>query len=134
MTRWVDEVPHDGLIYYRFIFNADRILLASPQAVGEVLVQKSYDFMKPGFLRGGVAQILGEGILLAEGDEHKVSCIVQRRLQSIHSVSATTQKFEPGLRISSCQRPVPRFLGQVPPSRPSHNSGTPIAHKIRHRR
>ncbi|KAL9585650.1 MAG: hypothetical protein Q9212_001387 [Teloschistes hypoglaucus] len=71
MARWVDEVPNDGLIYYRFIFNADRILVASPKAIGEVLVQKSYDFVKPSFLRTSIAQILGVGILLAEGDEHK---------------------------------------------------------------
>ena len=76
MTRWVEEVPNDGLIYYRHIFNADRVLLASPKAIGEALVQKSYDFVKPGFLRGGIAQILGEGIILAEGDEHKVGDIV----------------------------------------------------------
>ncbi|KAL8632133.1 hypothetical protein Q9189_002157 [Teloschistes chrysophthalmus] len=71
MARWVDEVPNDGLIYYRFIFNADRILITSPKAIGEVLVQKSYDFVKPSFLRTSISQILGVGILLAEGDEHK---------------------------------------------------------------
>ncbi|KAL8703504.1 MAG: hypothetical protein Q9201_003314 [Fulgogasparrea decipioides] len=71
MARWVDEIPNDGLIYYRFIFNADRVIVTSPKAIGEVLVAKSYDFVKPTFLRGGIAQILGVGVLLAEGDEHK---------------------------------------------------------------
>lgn len=77
MARWVDEVPNDGLIYYRFIFNADRILITSPKAIGEVLVQKSYDFVKPSFLRTSSSQILGVGILLAEGDEHKVGFRLQ---------------------------------------------------------
>ena len=73
MSRWIDEVPNDGLIHYRMVFNADRILLTDSKSIGEVLVQKSYEFVKPGFLRGGIARILGVGILLAEGDEHKVS-------------------------------------------------------------
>lgn len=76
MARWVEEVPNDGLIYYRFIFNADRILVTSPKAIGEVLVQKSYDFIKPLDLRGNIGQILGVGILLAEGDEHKVGASI----------------------------------------------------------
>ncbi|KAL8864779.1 MAG: hypothetical protein Q9174_007226, partial [Haloplaca sp. 1 TL-2023] len=76
MARWVDEIPNDGLIYYRFMFNADRVLLCTPQAIGEVLVTKSYEFIKPSFLRAGIAQILGMGILLAEGEEHKVRALV----------------------------------------------------------
>ena len=38
---------------------------------GEVLVSKSYDFVKPFQVRFGLGRILGIGVLLAEGDEHK---------------------------------------------------------------
>ena len=58
------------------MFNAERVLLTSPKAIGEVLSQKTYDFVKPSFLRAGIAQILGVGILLAEGEEHKVRAMV----------------------------------------------------------
>lgn len=44
----------------------------TPKALGEVLVQKSYDFIKPRQLREGLARVLGVGVLLAEGEEHKV--------------------------------------------------------------
>lgn len=44
----------------------------SSQALSEVLTTKSYDFIKPQQLRNGLGRILGIGILLAEGDEHKV--------------------------------------------------------------
>lgn len=116
MARWVDEVPNDGLIYYRFVFNTDRILVTSPKAMGEVLVQKSYDFVKPGFLRAGIAQILGVGILLAEGDEHKVYLqSVLINVQSTDLIPATTQKSHARICFSPCARSISRFLEQVAP-------------------
>ena len=72
MRRWVNEVPNDGLIYYTFLFNAPRVLVTSPKALAEVLVQKNYDFIKPSQLRNGIGAVLGIGVLLAEGEEHKV--------------------------------------------------------------
>lgn len=69
---WISNVPNDGLIYYTTILNQERLFIASPQALSEVLTTKSYDFIKPQQLRNGLGRILGIGILLAEGDEHKV--------------------------------------------------------------
>lgn len=68
---WVDQVPNDGLIRYLGIFNSERVLVTSPKGLGEVLTTKSYDFHKPSLIRVGIGRILGIGILLAEGDEHK---------------------------------------------------------------
>ena len=73
MRRWIDEVPNEGLICYRMVFNQERIFITNARALGEVLVQKNYDFIKPTQLRAGLGRILGVGILLAEGDEHKVT-------------------------------------------------------------
>ena len=73
MQEWINEVPNQGLIHYKTVFNTERILLTSPQALGEVLVQKNYEFVKPLMMRQGLGRILGgTGILLAEGDDHKV--------------------------------------------------------------
>lgn len=69
--RWASEIPNNGLIRYLHLFNRERLLLTSPQALSEVLTVKSYDFVKPELLRIGVGQVLGVGVLLAEGDEHK---------------------------------------------------------------
>jgi len=60
------------LISYRHMFNMERLLITSPKAIGEVLTTKSYNFVKPRQLRAGLGRILGVGILLAEGDEHRV--------------------------------------------------------------
>ena len=46
--------------------------MTSPKALGEVLVQKNYDFIKPAQVRHGLGRLLGVGVLLAEGEEHKV--------------------------------------------------------------
>lgn len=69
--RWVEDVPNNGVIRYLDIFNSERILLVSPTALADVLVNRNYDFEKPAPLRKGISRILGLGLFLAEGDEHK---------------------------------------------------------------
>lgn len=73
MLRWNNEVLNDGLMCYTHLFNAERVLVTSPKALAEVLVQKNYEFIKPRMFIAGLGQLLGFGILLAEGEEHKVS-------------------------------------------------------------
>lgn len=68
---WIDSVDNDGVIYYRWIFNEPRVLITTPKALAEVLVQRNYEFIKPQRIREGLGRLLGVGILLAEGDEHK---------------------------------------------------------------
>lgn len=65
-------MPNDGVLYYRWLFNESRVLVTSPKALAEVLVQRNYEFVKPSRIRKGLGRLLGVGILLAEGDEHKV--------------------------------------------------------------
>ncbi|RDA95936.1 hypothetical protein CP533_5897 [Ophiocordyceps camponoti-saundersi (nom. inval.)] len=71
LRDWVAEMEHDGLIRYRFAFNRERLLVASPPALAEVLVTKSYDFRKPAAVRTTLGRVLGNGLLLAEGEEHQ---------------------------------------------------------------
>lgn len=68
---WIDSVDNDGVIYYRWLFNEPRVLITTPKALAEVLVQRNYEFIKPRRVREGLGRLLGIGILLAEGDEHK---------------------------------------------------------------
>ncbi|MCJ1397454.1 hypothetical protein MMC11_000647 [Xylographa trunciseda] len=71
MLEWTNSVPNDGLLRYTSLLNSERILVTGAKALGEVLVTKNYDFVKPSGIREGIGKILGVGILLAEGEEHK---------------------------------------------------------------
>ncbi|KAI0432481.1 cytochrome P450 [Xylaria sp. FL1042] len=72
MRHWAATIPNDGIMRYKAFFNQERLLILGPKALSEVLVTKVYDFEKPSALRFNLGRILGVGILLAEGDEHKV--------------------------------------------------------------
>ncbi|KAI1103980.1 cytochrome P450 [Jackrogersella minutella] len=72
MREWADTIPNDGIIRYLAAFNRERLLILGSKALAEVLVTRNYDFQKPSAIRGGLSRLLGVGILLAEGDEHKL--------------------------------------------------------------
>lgn len=69
--EWMDEIENDGLIYYRSLFNIDRVMVTTPKALSEAVTLKSYDLIKPRALTKGLARILGYGVLLTEGQEHR---------------------------------------------------------------
>ncbi|KAL8699633.1 MAG: hypothetical protein Q9201_005887 [Fulgogasparrea decipioides] len=69
--RWINELPNDGLIRYLNHFNQERLLITGPKALAEVLTIKNYDFVKPSLILAGLGRLLGNGVFLAEGEEHK---------------------------------------------------------------
>ncbi|KAH7330478.1 cytochrome P450 [Rhexocercosporidium sp. MPI-PUGE-AT-0058] len=69
--RWISEVPNRGLIRFRVLFNQERIFLTSTEALREVLVTNSYDFIKPEQASFTFRKILGDGVLVANGATHK---------------------------------------------------------------
>ncbi|KAE8151190.1 cytochrome P450 [Aspergillus avenaceus] len=72
MRKWLDTVPNDGMIRYYISINLERILPVGPKALSELLVQKAYEFPKPGFIRAALRRLAGgHGLLLVEGDDHK---------------------------------------------------------------
>ncbi|KAF3933753.1 hypothetical protein ABW19_dt0207155 [Dactylella cylindrospora] len=68
---WMKDVPNDGLLVYRGIMNRERLMPTNPKVLAEVLSSKSYTFVKPRLFQFSLARLLGNGILMAEGDEHK---------------------------------------------------------------
>ncbi|KAL4932836.1 cytochrome P450 [Aspergillus undulatus] len=72
MLEWTKSVSHEGLLRYYVVGNMERVLVASPKALSELLVQNVYDYIKPEQMRRSLARITGDhGVLLAEGLEHK---------------------------------------------------------------
>jgi hypothetical protein len=65
-------MPNEDIIRFYVVGNLERLLLTSPKSLGELLVTKVYDFEKPQMIRESLRRITGDGVLLAEGDEHKV--------------------------------------------------------------
>lgn len=65
------EIPNDGLIIVPGIMNSQDLLLSDPSTLAEVLVHKSYDFEKPSEIRNIIRLVLGDGLIVAEGDNHK---------------------------------------------------------------
>ncbi|KAJ5452995.1 hypothetical protein N7445_001178 [Penicillium cf. griseofulvum] len=71
IREWVKNRPNQDLFRYYIVANFERVILTSPKALGELLVTKVYDFEKPDLARQSLRRITGDGILLAEGQEHK---------------------------------------------------------------
>ncbi|KAI1028853.1 hypothetical protein LB503_002597 [Fusarium chuoi] len=70
--HWSRTIENNGLIRYKHLFNQERLVVTSPEGLKEVLGQNSYDYVKPHLLRAMVGKILGYGLLLSEGDVHKM--------------------------------------------------------------
>ncbi|KAG6036948.1 hypothetical protein E4U41_005389 [Claviceps citrina] len=68
----VTAIPHDGLIRYFWYFNRERVLVSSSKGLAEVLVTNSYQFKRPDTVGRLLKPVLGAGLLLTEGDVHKV--------------------------------------------------------------
>lgn len=47
-------------------------MVTNAKSLSEVLTTKNYDFVKPPTVRIGIGRLLGIGVLLAEGDEHRI--------------------------------------------------------------
>ncbi|EAW13632.1 cytochrome P450 monooxygenase sphH [Aspergillus clavatus NRRL 1] len=71
MKEWAKNVPNDGIIRYYIVGNMERLTVTNPTALSEILVSKAYDFAKPLVIRQALARVLGNGVLIAEGDVHK---------------------------------------------------------------
>ncbi|KAK4459603.1 putative cytochrome P450 E-class, group I [Cladorrhinum samala] len=89
--RWHKE--HGPIIRYFFPFGAERLSIADDEALKHMTVKNPYNYPKPVRAKLWMVRILGEGVLLAEGQEH----VVQRKALtagfSIQSIRALTPVF-----------------------------------------
>ncbi|KIW89822.1 uncharacterized protein Z519_09251 [Cladophialophora bantiana CBS 173.52] len=69
--KFTQEVPNDGLIRLKGFLNVDQLLVTSPKALAEILVTRSYEFPKPEKDRVFLRRLIGDGLVAAEGDQHK---------------------------------------------------------------
>ena len=72
LRTWFDTIPNDGLLRFYTAGSGERLVVTTPEALSELLVQRAYDFVKPDQFRASLERVVGVGLLLAEGDEHRV--------------------------------------------------------------
>ncbi|RIB21088.1 cytochrome P450 [Gigaspora rosea] len=62
---------YGGIVRYHGLFNKPYLLISDPKIVQQVLVNRPYDHPKYFTTREMAKELVGEGILLAQGDSHK---------------------------------------------------------------
>ncbi|KAK1988604.1 cytochrome P450 78A3 [Colletotrichum cereale] len=101
--KWHEQ--YGPIIRYFFPFGAERLSIAEDDALKQMTLKNPYNYPKPVRAKLWMVRILGEGVLLAEGQEH----VHQRKALapgfSIQSIRALTIIFwEKSLLLASCWR------------------------------
>jgi cytochrome P450 len=65
------DSPNDGVLLLRSPLHTNRILITNPKALADVLVANPYDFQKPKKIRAFLRKVLGDGLIMVEGDQHR---------------------------------------------------------------
>lgn len=71
-TKWMEEHPDAPFIRYLSIGNNEVLVPNNLNAHKEVLQNQCYSFHKPDFFLRMVKEIAGHGLVLMDGDEHKL--------------------------------------------------------------
>jgi cytochrome P450 len=66
--KWHQE--HGPIIRYFFPFGAERLAIADDKAIHQMTIKNPYNYPKPVRAKLWMVRILGDGVLLAEGQEH----------------------------------------------------------------
>ena len=71
LRRMVNGIPNEGLIYFRGWLNRSTLIATSPETLKTVLSDHTYDYEKPNKFTTLLRRVLGDGLILVEGDVHK---------------------------------------------------------------
>jgi hypothetical protein len=83
----VNDIPHDGLLRRIDMLNQEVIVITSPRLAAEFLNQRDPDFGRLPGIRRAITEILGKGLAMAEGEDHRV-CLPCDRLYERHMVNS----------------------------------------------
>lgn len=70
--EWMRTIPNDGLIQFRDVFQRSLLIATNHQALLDIMSTNTYDFEKQWKVREFLARILGFGLILSEGNAHRV--------------------------------------------------------------
>lgn len=71
LARWAHEIANEGFIRYHGILNVEKVLVTDPRAVHDILTARPYSFIKPPPISKIIRSLLGNGLVVVEGDAHK---------------------------------------------------------------
>jgi cytochrome P450 len=71
LAKWAHDIPNEGFIKYHGILNVQKVLVTDPNAVHDILTARPYSFIKPPAISKIIRSLLGNGLVVVEGDAHK---------------------------------------------------------------
>lgn len=71
LRKLVNDVPNDGVLRFKSFFNQETLVPTTHNTLKEVLSDHAYDYVKPSQFVNILRRILGDGLILVEGDVHK---------------------------------------------------------------
>ncbi len=69
--EWMETIPNEGLLRFRDLFNREALMITTPMTLKTVLNDNSYDYIKQPSTVDALRPVLGDGLVLVEGDVHK---------------------------------------------------------------
>lgn len=73
LTHWINSIPNDGLLHFFGLLGAEYIAVTDVESLSDVLTNRSYHFQKTSGLRRYAERFFGRGIVIQEGNEHKIN-------------------------------------------------------------
>ena len=87
------HMKYGSIVRYFFPFGAERLSIADDDALNHMCIRNPYNFPKPDRARQWMVRILGDGLLLAEGNPHKLQRKALSPGFSTQSIRALTPIF-----------------------------------------
>ncbi|TLS27379.1 hypothetical protein PpBr36_04245 [Pyricularia pennisetigena] len=72
LEEWGNTIENDGMIRVNVALNSERLLVTSIEGIADVLVRNADNWRKPEALRHSLASVIGDGLIVSEGNAHKV--------------------------------------------------------------
>jgi hypothetical protein len=68
----MDTVPHEHFFRMLDIFNKEIVILTDPKAITQPFQTNSYEYVKPVNIKNILKHLLGNGLIVSDGHDHKV--------------------------------------------------------------
>ncbi|RCH97658.1 hypothetical protein CU097_008680 [Rhizopus azygosporus] len=82
--RWKEQ--YGGIYSVHFAWNEPRLIVSDEKLLKQILTTQQYDFEKPPFVSKALRRVVGNGVLLAEGDVHSTQRKMLNPAFSVHAI------------------------------------------------